>query len=147
MAALEAVEWFSKGIEALGHDHVYLARTCFERAAEMDLTPEACSYLALCQARTRGRFEDAVELARESIVGEPGNAIHYLNLGRIYLLAGKRREAIDTFREGLKYGRNEELVAELEKVGMRKPSPFPSLSRCHPLNKYVGIVLTRLGLR
>ncbi|WP_298267606.1 tetratricopeptide repeat protein [Geobacter sp.] len=147
MAALEAAEWFSKGLEALGHDHVYLARTCFERAAEMDLTPKSCSYLALCQAKTRGKFDDAIELARHSIEGEPENTVHYLNLGRIYLLAGKRREAIDTFREGMKHGRNEEIVAELEKVGLRKPPPIPSLPRSHPLNKYLGIVLARLGLR
>jgi tetratricopeptide (TPR) repeat protein len=147
MAAADAAEWFSKGIEALGHDHVYLARTCFEHATKEERTPRSCSYLALCQAKTRGKFDDAIDLAREAIAAEPGNSLHYLNLGRVFLLAGMKGEAIEVFREGLKRERNAEVVTELERLGTRKAPPLPSLHRNHPLNKYLGILLARLGLR
>lgn len=147
MATVQAAEWFAKGIEALSHDHVYLARTCFEHATEEERSPVNCSYLALCQAKTRGKFGDAIELARQAIAGEPENALHYLNLGRIYLLAGMREEAIAIFRQGAQCGRREEIGAELDRLGTRKPPPIRSLPRNHPLNKYLGILLARLGLR
>ena len=147
MATVQAAEWFAKGIEALSHDHVYLARTCFEHAAEEERSPLNCSYLALCQAKTRGKFGDAIELARQAIADEPGNAVNYLNLGRIYLLAGMREEAIAIFRQGVQYGRREEIGAELDRLGTRKAPPIRSLPRNHPLNKYLGILLARLGLR
>lgn len=147
MSVARTAEWFSKGVEALGHGHVYLARACFEHAAEEDMSPPACSYLALCQAKTRGKFDDAVSLARMAIVEEPENPVFYLNLGRIYLLAGNKQEAIDVFRQGLQYGRSEEIIAELDRLGTRRPPPVRRLPRNHPLNKYLGIILSRLGMR
>ncbi|RNC72715.1 MAG: hypothetical protein ED859_01780 [Desulfuromonadales bacterium] len=147
MQASFAAKWFSRGIEALGHDNVYLARTCFEHAASEERKPETCSYLALCQAKTRGTFTDAITLAREAVEGDPCNPVTYLNLGRIYLLAGMRDDAIGVFREGLRRGPCEKIIAELDRLGTRKPSPIPGLARNHPLNKYVGILMARLGFR
>lgn len=147
MSITHAVGWHEKGVEALGADNVYLARTCFENAAKEERNPASRSYLALCQAKTRGKFDDAIALAHEAVIGEPENPVHYLNLGRIYLLAGKRQEAIEVFRKGLRQGMNDNIITELDLLGTRKPSPIPSLERNHPLNKYMGILLARLGLR
>ncbi|BDV41703.1 hypothetical protein GURASL_06260 [Geotalea uraniireducens] len=147
MSVTLAAEWFAKGLESLRHDHIYLARTCFEHAAAVNRSPEICSYLALCQAKTRGKFGDAIALAREAIANEPANPVHYLNLGQIYLLAGMRQEAVDIFREGLRRQHNDAIVGELNRLGTRKPPVFRRLHRNHPLNKYMGIFLARLGLR
>lgn len=147
MSVALAAELFAKGLESLRHDHIYLARTCFEQAAAMGRSPEVCSYLALCQAKTRGKFGDAIALAREAIASEPANPVHYLNLGQIYLLAGMRQEAVAIFREGLRRQHNEQIVGELNRLGTRKPPVFRRLTRNHPLNKYTGILLARLGLR
>ncbi|MBT1074978.1 tetratricopeptide repeat protein [Geobacter grbiciae] len=140
-------EWFERGVEALGHDQVYLARSCFEHVARVNRHPAASSYLALCQAKTRGKFSDAIALAREAIAREPHNPLLYQNLGRIYCLAGMRMEAVEILREGVRRGAGEEAVAELNRIGTRKQPPFRRLHRNHPLNKYVGKLLARLRLR
>ena len=147
MEASHAEEWFERGVEALGHGHVYLARTCFEHASRVRQHPAACSFLALCQAKTRGKFSDAITLAREAIAREPHNPLLYQNLGRIYQLAGMRMEAVEILREGVRRGAGEEAVAELNRIGTRKPPVFRRFHRNHPLNKYMGKLLARLRLR
>lgn len=147
MTATNTTEWFVKGIEALHHDHVYLARTCFEQAVTERQTPLSSSYLALCQAKTRGTFSDAIARAREAVAADPANPTLHHNLGCIYLLAGKRTEAIDAFRQGLRMGGGEDIIAELDRLGTRRAPPIKRLSRNHPVNKFLGIILSRLGLR
>ena len=75
--------------------------------------------------------------------------IFYLNIGRAYLSGNKRRAAIEAFREGLKYDRqNREILFELGQLGRRGQPVFPSLKRGHPINKYLGRIrhaLQRLG--
>lgn len=76
---------------------------------------------------------------------EPGDVCHYLNLGRVLLLAGRRSAAIDVFREGLHLGRDERIVKELEGLGTRRSPVVESLHRGHPLNKWLGMIRDRLG--
>ncbi len=147
MADASGAVTFDKGIEALRNDHLYLARACFEQAVKEDRSACHCSFLAFAMARTGGHLEEAIALAREAVAREPGNSTCYLNLGRIYLAAEERAKAIEAFRKGLQYSVNEEIVAELERLGTRKPPLFPSLGRNHPFNHYAGLLLTRLHLR
>ncbi len=70
----------------------------------------------------------------------------YLNLGKAYLGARKKKEAVEAFRKGIKYERsNPELKQELQRLGMRKAPPVPFLSRSNPINKYLGILLNKPG--
>lgn len=138
---------FAKGVDALTREEWPTALACFEKAARLRDTPVHSSYLALCLARERGQFRKAVALCAEAIGQEPGNPLHYLNLGKIYLLQGDRPEAIRTFRKGLEQETHEQIVAELGKLGIRKSPPLPFLSRGNPLNRYLGMMLSRLGLR
>lgn len=147
MLSREAEELFAKGLESIGHDHLYLARTCLEQAMEMEKSPEVCSYLALCRAKTRGQFSEAIALAKEAVDSAPGNSALYLNMGRIYLLAGDKKSALDILRKGMQCDGNQEILKELEIHGNRKPPVFPALGRNHSVNKYLGKLLSRLGLR
>ena len=147
MSKSEADILFAKGLEAIKHDHLYLARTCLEQALELERRPEICSYLALCRAKTRGQFSDSIALAREAVAATPDNSVFYMNLGRIYLLAGDKNNALATYRKGMQFEKNREILQELELHGNRKPPLFPALERSHPLNKLVGIILSRLGFR
>ncbi len=140
-------ETFGKGMEALRHDHFYLARACFEQALNENRNAFHCSFLAFAMSRTGGGLEEATALALEVVECEPGNSVCYLNLGRVYLADGERKKAIAAFRKGLQYSVNEEIVAELERLGTRKPPLFPSLGRENPLNRYLGFLLARLHLR
>ena len=60
----------------------------------------------------------------------------YLNLSRTYLDAGMKTEAIGSLRKGISYdGNNHEIIAELQKLGVRKRPVIPFLSRSNPVNK------------
>lgn len=147
MSKKDADEYFKKGVEALENDRIYLARECFERANEFYRCPSNCSFLAICLAKARGQFKQAIELALEAIGHEPDNTLHYLHLGKIHLLAGDREKAIEIFREGLRRGNDADIVAALDELGTRKPPVFARLHRDHPLNKYMGKLLRKMGLR
>ncbi len=143
----EAEQLVTKGQEALSHDHVYLALTCFEQAIKLKWSPLACSSLAYCQARVKGNYREAELLARKALDQDPDCPHHYKNLGRILLLAGDCQEGIRMLRQGLQHGEQTSIIEELERLGIRKPPIFKSLPRSHPLNKYLGLILSRFGLR
>jgi tetratricopeptide (TPR) repeat protein len=147
MTRTDTAEYFGKGIEALRHNHLFLARTCFEQAAVEGRDPTSCSYLAWCRAKTRGEYVEAVALAEDAMASERENPVHYLNLGRIHLLAGNREQAIAVFRQGIPFDTWGEIARELEQLGSRKPPVIPSLKRSHPLNRFLGLFFSRLGLR
>lgn len=143
----EAEKLFTKGVEAIKIGNMVSALVYFEKATQLDNNPTNRSYLAFCIARERGQFKKAISLCEEALKEEPENPIHYLNLGRVYILTGQKTEAMRILREGLTHEENREIVAELIGLGMRKPPLLPILKRHNLLNKYLGIVLTRLGLR
>jgi hypothetical protein len=68
--------------------------------------------------------------------------VFYLNLGRAYLAASKKADAIDALKKGLKYDNgNSDLLKELRGLGLRKPAPVQFLDRSNPINKYIGLIL------
>ena len=147
MGTALAEELFCKGLDALDHDHLYLARVCFEQSVEEDRTPLNCSYLAFSLAVTKGEFTQALALAEEAVARDPGNPVHYLNLGRVQIMSGAKDKGIATLRSGMRLGADTSIQSELEKLGIRKPPVFTTLPREHALNKYLGLFFTRIGLR
>lgn len=66
----------------------------------------------------------------------------YLNLGRAYLAAGKKKDAVEALDKGLKFDKSHyEIRKEMQLLGMRKKPPVPFLDRSNPINKYLGILL------
>ena len=147
MSIPQAEENFTKGVQALSNGHLYLALDCFEQAIQLERSPLCCSYLAFCLAQARGQFAEAVSLCEESLDKDPGNSVHYLNLGRVYTMAGQREKAINVFRQGLQFENADDIVRELVTLGTRKPPVIQSLNREHPLNKICGIMMKKLGYR
>jgi len=71
--------------------------------------------------------------------------VFYLNLGRAYLAAGKRKEAMDAFNTGLMIdGQQKDLLWETRKLGIRRKPPVPFLKRSNPINRYIGKMLHAL---
>jgi tetratricopeptide (TPR) repeat protein len=69
----------------------------------------------------------------------------YLNLGRTYLIGKKKKEAHSSFQKGLEFDKkNEDILKELKKLGVRRKPFFPFLSRTNPLNKYMGMLTYEL---
>lgn len=112
--------------------------------------PYILSYFGYLQALVDRKYRTGVENCRKALLllekehlasGKIVHTLAYLNLGRAYLAAGKRKEAIDSLHNGLKHDQNNELRNEMKRIGMRRKPPVPFLSRSNPINKYLGIIL------
>ncbi len=136
-----------EGSEALKKGDTATALTCYEKLLAVERTPEVCSNLAFCLAREKGAFREAISLCNEAIKKEPKQTHHFLLLGRIYVLADRKKEAIRAFHLGLRHGSSPEIEAELRKLGTRKSPVIPFLKRENPINKYLGKLLYKWGLR
>lgn len=138
---------FRQGLDALMNGHGDRALTFFEQAVAISRIPHYCSNLAYCLAKERGDFLQAISLCREAIKDEPKNSTHFLILGRIHLMADQKKEAIRIFRMGLRHGKNKDIIDELNRLGVRRDPVLTFLKREHPLNRYLGKLFVRLGLR
>ncbi len=143
----ESDKLISSGIEALALENHHLAVGCLERAMQLSPTPIASSYLAYGLAKLRGSYAESAAMAREALNLQPDNPLHYYNLGRILSLSGDKEQAMRILQDGLQYGMHIEILREIQSIIIRKPPVFKKLPRSHFLNKYTGLVLSRLGLR
>ncbi len=141
------IELIEKGIAFLHDNDRLAALTCFDKAFVQGRSPLLMSYFSYCIATERGQIKEALKLCNDALSQEPDNPIHYLNLGRIFLHAGKGEEALSALRKGLSIGDNQMITVLLEKIGTRKKPVFPFLKRSNLLNKYAGLLLNRLKLR
>jgi predicted Zn-dependent protease len=147
MLTAEEQEIYTKGIKAVDNGDTATGLACFERLFEAYPDPIISSYYAVCLAKERGETERAMELCEAAMEDDPGVSLHHLNLGRVFLASGMKREAIKAFRNGLLYGRNPAISRELAQLGWRDLPVFPSLGREHLLNRVVGKLLNMFGLR
>ena len=143
----ETKKLFEKGIKTLTEGNILSALSYFEKASKIEDNPLISSYLAFCTAKERGQVQKAISLCNDAIKDDPENSFHYLNLGKIYLLEKEKEEAVNIFRQGLQYEKNQQIADELNKIGTRKPLIIPFLKRSNVINKYLGIILSRLKLR
>ena len=138
---------FDRAQQELDLNNVLAALACLERALSIWNDPLWHSRLGFCIAKQRGQLTRAFELCRNSIEHDPGNPLHYLYLGKVYLVAGNTNEALRTFRQGMILGGSPELERMLASIGTRKPPVISFLSRDNLLNKFLGIIFDRFGLR
>jgi hypothetical protein len=70
----------------------------------------------------------------------------YLNIARAYLASGDRTKAILALKKGLRYNSfDHDLLDAMDALGVRRRPPIAALRRTHPLNKYIGLLLHKLG--
>jgi tetratricopeptide (TPR) repeat protein len=113
--------------------------------------PVILSYYGCLQALVDKKHRSGVDTCKKAIIllkkkrssgEEVLYPIFYLNLGRAYIAAGKKKDAIDAFEKGLQYDYgNSDLKKELRGLGTRKKPLVPFLDRSNPINKYIGILL------
>ncbi len=137
----------TRGLEALKGDNTLEALVHFEHADRLGRTPLTASCLGYCLAREHRQFQHGLALCFEALQQERGNPLLYLNLGRVHLLAGQRLKAITVLQRGHRLPGGEVVRPQLSALGLRKPPVFKALGRDHPLNKYGGKLLARMGLR
>ena len=138
---------FDRAQQELDQNNVLAALACLERGLSIRNDPFWHSRMGFCIAKQRGHLTRAYELCRNAIEHDPGNSLHYLYLGKVYLVAGKKHEALQALRQGIVLGGSKEIERILDTIGARKPPIISFLSRDNLLNKYLGIILGRLGIR
>lgn len=141
---VEPDKLLAKGFATLDSDSL-LALLCFERASVTVHTPELASALGFCLAKERTQFQKAVELCRSAIEQDKQNPSHYLRLGRVLLMQGKKTEAISVYHDGLRQGDNPDIRADLALVGSRRRPVIPILHREHILNRSLGFILNKFS--
>ena len=119
--------------------------------------PFFMAYFGYLQAAVQNKLTEGIDMCKSAMTiyesqmkkeDERYLSYFYLNMGRIYLLCGKKDFAINSFRKGLKINPGDkETIIEIAKFGIRKTPPFSFLERNHPVNKYLGLFLTRARMR
>jgi tetratricopeptide (TPR) repeat protein len=145
----EVDELYTLGRKAIKEGKMLEALSLFERALNIEpQNPKIRSYVGLCIAHERGKISEGIRLCEEALKADPLSVENYFNLGKVFIKANLKQKAIEVYRRGLKIDdRNPLLIAELQSLGLRKKPVIPWLPRKNFLNKYLGIIFSRLGLR
>jgi len=140
-------ESFSRQGHALMRDREYTdAASCFRKAIELDrqrnkLRPDMryLSYYGLSLAHAGLSKKVAIEACGSAAARQRKDPVLFLNLGRVYRLAGKRTLAMKAFESGLHIApEHPVLLRELGLLNRRSKPVLPFLHRCHPLNRFLG---------
>lgn len=116
--------------------------------------PFVLSYYGSLLSAVGGNHEGGVDCCRRAVMGlyNGGGGSSgfyrpalYMNLGRAYLLAGRKKAAFDSFLAGLGFdGGNGDIIREIKRLGLRRRPAIPALSRSNPVNRTLGLLLHRL---
>jgi len=138
MVSGEFSELMYMGIEECDRGNTLKALSYFEEASLTKRTPLLNSYLAYCIAKERGKRREAIELCIEAINDDPEDPLLYLNLARVYILAGQKKNALKVLRQATKRGGDELVMRLIKKLGIRKEPVLPFLHRENPVNILLG---------
>ena len=140
-------ESIQEGRECLSQGNTAEALNIFKEISAQVRHPLVSSGMGYCLAKERGLYAEAVSLCKDALRQDPQEPLHFLYLGRVHLLAGRKKDAIRIFKMGLRYGRCPDIVAELSRMGKRRSPVVPFLARSNPLNKYLGMAMAKMHLR
>jgi tetratricopeptide (TPR) repeat protein len=147
MADIDARKEFDSGLALFKAGNILRALGHFEKAMAERPTSLCASYYAYCVAKERGHVKKGIALCREALEKEPGTPVHYLILARIHLLGRNKDDAITVLREGVQHAPDPEINDLLDHIGVRKQPVVSSMPRDSFVNKYLGLLLSKLGLR
>lgn len=142
MVDTEAFREFKQALTLLRDNYAGKALPHMRRAVELDThNPYYRSYLGVIVARAERKWAEAEELCDTAMRMKRNQAQLYLNLAEVYLVAGRKEDAVETLNSGLKYARRDvRLNLALNRLSQRRPPVFPFLQRRHFLNKQIGHV-------
>jgi predicted Zn-dependent protease len=143
----DAEKLFRRAVDALSAGETPAALALLERALKQSDDPRWHSYLGYCIAKERGQVKRGIDLCQASLEIDADNPAHYLNLAKVHLVAKQKTEALTVLRQGMAKGGSDEIIALFGSLGTRKKPVLPFLHRDNVLNKYLGIILSRLHLR
>lgn len=136
----EAMRDFKCGIRLLRDKSYAAALAYFRRAHELERNnPYFLSYFGLSLALAERKWADAERLCESALPLKRNQAQLYLNLAEVCLLAGKKRDAVETLEVGLQHASHDVRLRRMsESLGNRSQSVLSFLDRRHPLNRTLG---------
>lgn len=134
-----------EGVSAVEMGDTLMGLHCFEQISDEKLSPLELSYFAYCVARERRAGERAKELLTMALQAGGSDPLVYLNMGRVYQVAGAYEKAVESFRRGMKIQPHRLLLNALEGACSRRTPLLPFLGRHNPLNILCGKFVTKLS--
>jgi len=147
MLVRPAEDSFQRGLESLELRQHREALAYFNGAIEIEKRlgqvkqPQAryLSYYGLCLSLTGTGSHEAVRFCRVAAEMEGYRSDICWNLGRVLLAAGRRREAHQALRWGLRLQPDHQGIRRhLRRMGARRRPVLPFLPRTNPLNRFLG---------
>ena len=141
-----AVKTFLKqGLAYLKNGEPAKAVPCFEEMLlSSELSPLAHACLGLSMARAGKDLAKAESFCLEAVKQRPDMGEYYRSLAEVYLIQGKKKEAIAALNQGAVSDEgNSGLNRELKEFGIRKRPVIPFLPRSNFINKNLGWVLSK----
>jgi tetratricopeptide (TPR) repeat protein len=146
MPILSAENQFKKGLTALVDHNYQDATVFFKRAIDIDLArnrrkPDLryLSYYGLSLAKAGISTVEAISICRQAVSRHKSHPVLWLNLGRVYVLAGKRDRALEALDAAMKLAPgNRVLAQELAQLERRSSPVLRMLPRSHPVNIALG---------
>ena len=146
MSSLSAENYFKKGLSALVEQSFVDASESFRRALELDRErnkrqPDMryLSYYGYSLAKGKLSTSTAIQACKTAVSRQKNDPLLFLNLGRVYVLAGKRSLAAEAFERAHKLAPEDKTIrSELARVDRRARPVIPGLSRDHALNIWLG---------
>jgi Flp pilus assembly protein TadD len=152
MSSLSAENYFKKGLSFLVEQSFVEASDSFRRALELDRErnkrqPDMryLSYYGYSLAKGKLSTATAIQACRTAVSRQKKDPLLFLNLGRVYVIAGKQSLAAEAFERALRLAPGDKTIrAELARVDRRGRPVIPGLSRDHFLNVWLGKVRANL---
>lgn len=146
MPILSAENSFRKGLVAMVEGDPAAAACHFQAAILIErqhgvTRPQMryLSYYGLALAQSRGATPEAIQACETAARRDFFSPDLLLNLGRVYLLAGKTTKALATLERGVTIAPNHKTMrAEFDKIDRRTDPPLSIVPRNHPINKFLG---------
>lgn len=142
----EATRLFDKALALIKRGYPAEAMECLEQTISLGQKSSACySWLGVAMARSKWDMAKAEEFCKMAVKKDFYVPQYYINLSEVYKLKGNKAKAIETLEAGLKLdSENKAILKELYKFGVRQPPVIPFLSRGNPINKNLGIILSKI---
>jgi len=155
MNTLSAETYCKQGLAEIRQGDPKKAAALFRQAVELDRernrkTPEMryLSYYGLSLAQAGLSTQFALQACHKAVEKQRHDPLLHLNLGRVYNLAGKSVQAMQSFERGLALSpEHRQLRDELARLDRRSSPVLPALSRDHALNRWLGRMRASLRAR
>ncbi len=140
MVETEAFREFKAGLTLLRDSHPQSALPHMRKAAALERNnPYYMSYLGVVMAKCEAKWGEAEKLCDAAVRMKRNQPQLYLNLAEVYTHAGRKEDAVEALKAGLKFARRDvRLMIALNKLRRRRPPVFRFLGRDHPLNRQLG---------